>query len=128
MPRVLKYIIAGGTAACVDIGTLYLAHGVFGLSLLPAVSVAFFFGFCASFMLQKFWAFEETSVDRIHAQAILYLIVSGINFFINLALMYVLVEMVHLWYLLAKIIVSGGIACVSFFVYRTFIFKQPVRI
>ena len=122
--RAFKYIIAGGTAACVDVGTLFVLKGIVGLSLIPAVSIAFFFGFCASFILQKFWAFEDNSTDRVHAQATMYFIVSGINFFLNLALMYVLVELAHIWYIFAKILVSGGIAFASFFIYRAFIFTQ----
>lgn len=121
--QVLKYIVAGGSAAVVDIGALYIAKGVLGIALIPAVSIAFFFGFCASFIFQKFWTFEDRSTGRVHAQAVLYFIVSGVNFFLNIALMYVLVEVFLVWYILAKILVSGGIAFSSFFIYRIFIFK-----
>lgn len=125
--RVIKYILAGGTAACVDLSVLYVAHDVAGISLLPSVAIAFFFGFLASFLLQKFWAFEDRSVERVHSQASLYFAVSGVNFFLNLLLMYLLVEVFGLWYLFAKIVVSGGIACSSFFVYKIFIFKDTTH-
>ncbi|MCR4311430.1 MAG: GtrA family protein [Candidatus Taylorbacteria bacterium] len=123
--RVLKYIVAGGSAAVVDISTLYITKGILGIPLIPAVSIAFFFGFCASFIFQKFWAFEDRSTDRVHAQAVLYFVVSGVNFFLNIVFMYVLVEVLLVWYILAKILVSGGIAFSSFFIYRIFIFKTP---
>lgn len=120
----LKYIIAGGTAASVDIGTLYILKSVLGLSLRPAVALSFLFGFAVSFTLQKFWAFEENTTTKVHKQAVSYFVVSIINFLLNLELMTLLVVDLHVWYILAKILVSGGIAFSSFFVYRNLIFKN----
>ena len=120
----LAYIVAGGSAATVDIGTLYLFKGILGFTIIPAVAVAFFAGFCVSFIFQKFWTFEDTSMDKVHAQATLYFIVSTFNFFLNIALMYFLVAVLQVWYIFAKILVSGGIAFITFFIYRIFIFKR----
>ncbi len=120
---VIKYIVAGGTAAVVDIGALYFFKDVLDLPLRLSVALAFLVGFTASFILQKFWAFEEKSTDRVHAQAVLYFIVSAVNFFLNIIFVSLLVEVFGLWYILAKIIVSGLIAFVSFFIYKIFIFK-----
>ena len=120
----VKYIIAGGTAVCVDVGVLFIAKSLIGLTLIPAVATGFLAGFCASFVFQKFWAFEDISTDRVHTQASLYFIVAVINFFLNLGFMYVLVEILNVWYILAKILVAGSIACGSFFLYKHFIFSK----
>lgn len=120
----IAYLIAGGSAVLVDVGALYFFKGILGFSLIPAVALAFMAGFCASFLLQKFWTFGDLSVARVHAQAAQYFILAAVNFFLNLGLMYVLVELAGLWYILAKILVSGAIACGSFFVYKYFIFKR----
>ncbi len=116
--RIFKYIIAGGTAAAVDIGSLYIFKDKLHFTLIPAVASAFLIGFCVSFLFQKFWTFQDTTTDRLHIQAILYFLVTIISFFLNLLLMYVLVEKVHIWYIFAKIIVAGMIAFMSFFIYR----------
>jgi putative flippase GtrA len=120
----IVFLAAGGAAVVADTGTLYLFKGVFGFALIPAVAVAFVVGFCASFVLQKFWTFENFSVDKVHTQASLYFIVAVGNFFLTIALMYFLVEVLHFWYILSKIAVAGGIACVTFFIYKIFIFKN----
>lgn len=122
--RVVKYIVAGGTAASVDIGSLYVIKGLLDVPLIPAVAISFLIAFCVSFILQKFWTFKDMSVDRVHTQAIQYFIVAAINFFLNIILMYGLVELAQVWYLGAKVIVSGAIAFSSFFVYRIFIFNS----
>lgn len=125
--KLIVYIISGGTAAVVELGSLYFFKGILGLKLIPAVSLAFILAFCVSFLLQKFWTFEDRSVDQIHKQATKYFIITGTNFFLNLFLMYVLVEILHVWYMLAKFLISGGIAFFSFFVYRMFVFKDEIQ-
>ena len=122
---VVVFLISGGSALAADVGVLYVSKGIFGIPLIPAVAVAFLAGFCVSFMLQKFWTFGDLSVDRVHTQASLYFIVATANFFLTLFLMYVLVEILNFWYILAKILVSGGIAFATFFIYKIFIFKLP---
>lgn len=125
--KLIVYIISGGTAAVVELGSLYIFKGILGMPLLLAVSLAFILAFCVSFTLQKFWTFEDHSVDQVHTQAAKYFAITGFNFFLNLFLMYVLVEILHVWYMLAKFLVSGGIAFFSFFVYRMFVFKGEIQ-
>ncbi|MDO8482925.1 MAG: GtrA family protein [bacterium] len=122
---VIVFLVAGGAALVADVGTLYICKGIFGIALIPAVAIAFLAGFCVSFLLQKFWTFGDMSVDRVHAQAGFYFVVAVANFFLTIFLMYVLVEVLHFWYIISKIFVSGGIASVTFFVYKIFIFKLP---
>ncbi|MES2087687.1 MAG: GtrA family protein [Patescibacteria group bacterium] len=121
---VIAFIFSGGAAFVTDTSTLYVCKDFLGMSLVPAVSAGFLVGFCVSFTLQKFWAFEDTSVDRVHAQATWYFLVALANYFVTAALMYVLVEVLHLWYIFSKLLVTIGIACVTFFIYRLFIFKR----
>ncbi len=122
----LAFIVAGGVAVVVDTGVLYVCKDIFGLNLISAVAVGFFAGFCSSFLLQKFWTFQDRSVGRMHTQAFLYFVIAVANFFLTELSMYFLVEIVHVWYILAKILVAGGIACVTFFIYKFFIFKVSV--
>ncbi len=121
---VLKYLIAGGSAVAVNIGTLYLCKDIWGFALNPAVVTGFLAGFFVSFTLQKFWTFEDSSVEKTPTQAGLYFILALINFFLNLALMNFFVEGLRIWHILAQFLVSGTIAFGSFFVYKHFIFRQ----
>lgn len=122
--QMIVFVIAGGIAVVMDTSTLYLFKGVLGFSLIPAVSIAFFVGFCTSFLLQKFWTFEDSSIGNVHIQVIAYLLVAAANFFLTIILMYLLVEVFHFWYIISKLAVAFGIACCTFFIYRIFIFKK----
>lgn len=122
--RPVRYVFAGGAAACIDIGILYFLASILRVWYVLAVAVAFLFGFAASFTFQKFWTFRDGSTEQIHRQAAFYFGVSAVSFFLNIALIYALVEWLHVWYILAKVLVSGLIAFGSFFIYQAFIFAQ----
>lgn len=122
--RLLRYLAAGTTAAIVDFGLLYLFTEKVGLHYLTSAILAFIVAFIVSFLLQKFWTFQDDSVDRVHAQAAFYLVIALLNLLLNTGLLYVFVDILHLWYMTGQFITSGLIAFESFFISRHFIFKR----
>lgn len=123
---IIAFIIAGGFALLADIAVLYVCKSILELNLALSVAIAFLAGFSVSFLLQKFWTFEDVSVDRVHTQLVLYFLVAGLNLLVTEILMHLLVGTFHFWYIGSKILVAGGIACVTFFIYKLFIFKRSV--
>ena len=119
-----KYIIAGGTAAFVDLSFLVFFKELFGFHYLLAAVFAFIIAFCVSFILQKFWTFSDGRMEGVHRQAAVYLMIALANLFMNTLLMYLFVDVVHVWYLFSQIMAAGLIALVSFFIYRRFVFKN----
>lgn len=122
--RVLRYIAAGGTAAAVDLGLLYVLTDWLGIYYLFSSVLAFLVAFCVSFVLQKFWTFGERTQKGMHAQAALYFVITGGNVAVNAGLMYFFVDVVGFWYLFAQIVAGATIACYSFALYRLFVFKN----
>ena len=122
--KLVRYIISGGTAAAVDLTLLYVLTTIIGIWYLFSAIIAFLFAIGVSFSLQKFWTFTDHSTDRLSSQAAVYFIVASINLGLNTLLMYLLVDSVHLPYLLAQIIVAGLLACESFFIYQRYIFTD----
>ena len=121
--RVLRYLISGGTAAGVDFTLLYLFTDGLGFHYLTSAILAFIFAFFVSFFLQKFWTFQEDSVERVHTQAMIYFVVAAFNLALNTGLMYFFVDVLHLWYMAGQFIASGIIAKESFFISRHFVFN-----
>ena len=120
--RLFRYLTAGGTSAVVDLGLLYIFTDIFDIHYLISAVIAFLASFAVSFALQKFWTFQDHSVEHVHRQATVYFIVAAVNLLLNTILMYVLVDIVHVWYIFSQILASGLIACESFFISR-YIFK-----
>lgn len=121
--RVARYLVAGGSAAAINLGLLYVlteyAHLWYLLSSFIAVSAAV----VASFVLQKFWAFQDSRLDRIRVQLPQHAFLSIVNIALNAVLLYVLVEWVHVWYMAAQFVTSALLAVLNYFVYRTYIFR-----
>ena len=125
--QIIKYLIAGGTAALVDLALLYFLTDILSIWYLISASLAFIIAFFVSFFLQKFWTFRDSNKEVIYKQMGVYLGVALINLALNAALMYVLVDGFKIWYMCAQFMASGLIAFESYFVYKIFIFNQAVK-
>jgi len=121
--RIIKYLIAGGTAAFVDLGLLYFFTDILEIWYLISASLAFIIAFFVSFFLQKFWTFRDRDKEIMYKQMGLYLVVAIVNLLINAALMYIFVDGFKIWYMLAQFLISGLIAIESYWVYKIFIFN-----
>jgi putative flippase GtrA len=125
--RTLRFLIAGGTAAATDLGLLYVMTDLFHIWYLLSAVLAFGIAFGVSFTLQKFWTFNDRSVDGIHAQLGMYLTIALIGLGLNTLSMFALVDHFGLHYIAAQIIASAFIAVGNFFAYKHLIFtdKNP---
>ena len=119
-----RYLIAGSIGASTNVALLFFFTEYVGLHYLVSASISFVLACCVGFALQKFWTFRERSVESIHTQAAGYFTISAINFFLNITLLYFLVEKIHIWYIFAQVIASGLIAISSFLLYRYVIFLE----
>lgn len=120
----VKYIFSGFLATIVDLGVLYVMHGLGEMSLVISTIVAYLISFFVSFFLQKFWTFEDGEKEKIGKQLFQYLFVVVVNASLNAYLVKVLVESFGVWYMLAQVIACGLLAILSFFIYRFVIFNK----
>lgn len=125
MGRFIRYCVSGGTALALDLVLLYAFTDILGWWYLWSAVVAFAIAIVVSFILQKFWTFEDRSADNVHRQFALYIAIALGNTAVNTGLMYLFVDYFGIPYLLSQIIASGIIAASSFFIYRRFIFNRP---
>jgi putative flippase GtrA len=122
--KIVRYIISGGTALALDLVLLFIFTDILGWWYLWSAIVAFAIAIVVSFVLQKFWTFEDRTADGVHRQFALYIAIALGNTAVNTGLMYVFVDYFKILYLFSQIIASGIIAASSFFIYRRFIFNQ----
>lgn len=120
---IVRYLISGAVATVVDIASLYFLVDMLHLWYLASATIAFVLTVIVSFMMQKFWTFQETSTESIHTQIRGYLILSTANIFINTALMYLFVSLFHIQYLIAQLGVIAVISLYGFFIYKYLIFR-----
>ncbi|MDQ5955135.1 MAG: Group 1 glycosyl transferase [Patescibacteria group bacterium] len=119
--QVVKFAIAGGLSACTNFIILFVLTDLFHVYYLVSATVAFLAAFAVSFLLQKFWTFEHNT-GRTHTQLMLYFIAAMVNLLITIGLLYVLTDVLHLWYMFSALVTAFLIAIGTFFLYRSVIF------
>ena len=119
---VLRYLISGGSAAMTNLLLYLFLERVLGIYYVFSSILAFCVAFYVSFLLQKFWTFDNHDMDTVRQQGILYLFVVLSNLALGSLGLYLLVEYVHLYDVVAWFIVNAILAIVSFFIYKYFVF------
>jgi putative flippase GtrA len=121
---VIKFVFAGSSAAAVDLLFLYLFHGLLKWGLVLSTSLAFILSFAVSFTLQKFWTFRNYSQKKIPIQFVLYIANAFIGLNLNGFMMHYSVNKMHIWYLLAQVLVNILIGIYNFFIYKFIVFRR----
>jgi dolichol-phosphate mannosyltransferase len=126
--EVVKFIISGGSAAFTQLALLVFFTEAFHIWYEFSLVLAFCFAFIVSFSLQKFWTFQDKATNQVHTQAVTYFAVLLGNLALNAVLLYLFVEKLHVWYILAQIVIEALLAGLSFLIYKFLIFKKHVHI
>lgn len=132
-----RFIISGGFAAGVDVLSYYCIFNYIlqkqDIQVLHAVVSApvaslicsFSLGFIASFLASKYFVFTESNL-RGRQQLVRFLVVGAINFACNYFLMKFLVEFLHWYPTVSRVISIGTVAFLSFNLHKVFTFKVKV--
>jgi putative flippase GtrA len=118
----VRFIIAGGTSAFVDLTLLFVLSEVFKVYYLLSAILAFIGAFGVSFTLHKYWTFKSHQ-EETHKQAFLYLFTQFFGLLLNTALMYIFVDLLKIYVMLAQFIAGILVAFCSYFIARNLVFK-----
>jgi putative flippase GtrA len=103
--KFLVYAAAGGVCTLLSLAVQWLGTSVLGLHYLVSALIAFLSITPAGFWLQKLLTFR-TARAAAKTEWSRYFLIMACSLAANLALMYVLVSLLEVWYLLAAMIVS----------------------
>jgi len=121
-----RYIISGIIAASANLLVygllLYRVH----VWYTTAAAISFCIGVAVSFSLHKYWTFKQRSLEKIHFEIILFLVIAAANGFINIFLLFLGVQELRLGTFIANVLSNGMVALWSYFIYKhvTFIKRE----
>lgn len=124
LAQLFRYLVSGGIAATVYFVIIFALVEFANVHYLVASSVALAVAIGISFSLHKFFTFRERTLSRTPMQFVLYLTVVGMDFLINLSVLWLLVEKVGMPYLLGAFIATAMVAIVNFIAYRLVVFRR----
>ncbi len=122
---VFRSIVCGLTAVVLaDTILLYVLADIVGLWYLYASVVAFISSILISFFLQKFWAFKDSSLEGVHGQFAMFFGIAVFDVFLNVFIVYMLVEYSNIWYIFSQIISASLIGVFNFLIYAALVFRR----
>jgi len=119
MPQFIKFILVGGTCVALNMVGLYLLTGLLHLHYLVSTAILTVTVNFLGFKVNKNFTFSEKDYKSSSiVQFTKYNGVSVFSFCMVLILMYVLVDLVNVWYLAANLLVSFIMAFVNFYIHK----------
>jgi putative flippase GtrA len=103
--KFLSYAGVGGAIALLNLGALWLLTSGLGMHYLLSTLISFLVLTPLAFWLQKLVTFR-TPRERAPVEWPRYFLTMGTSLAANLALMYVLVSLLGVWYLAASVVVT----------------------
>jgi len=114
--KIARFLVSGGIVIAAYYAPYYILTEYFGVWYLASSLIGSIISSVINFVLQKLWTFRDKSVTNVHWQAIIFTLVSIGYTVANGGMLYLLVDKLHLHYLVAQIIVSSTIGFVSYFI------------
>ena len=115
-----RYLFVGGTAAVVDVGSLYFLTSRFGLYYLVSAAIAFLLGIVTNYVLSIVWVFRSSG--KMKKEILLFVLIGVSGLILNETIMYGLVSILALFYLAAKLISTAVIMVWNFGLRKKFVF------
>jgi putative flippase GtrA len=124
VPRLIKFLISGGSAAFLEYAMFVLLVSMFGQKYILLIqAISFLSGFILSFSLNKYWVFSNSNSGKTYLELGKYAILAAINLVISGLLILLLVENIQQNIYVSKVLVMVIIATWNYFVFQKIIFK-----
>jgi len=101
---ITKFMIVGAIGTVVNLLTLYILTDIFHVYYIVSAIIAFILSVLNNYFINKVWTFKENLQEEAVKKGMQYLIVSIFSLFVNLGILYILVEIIFFWYILAELI------------------------
>lgn len=121
--RPVKFIITGSISSVSGLLTIFILVDGFGFWPVWGTVWANVVSGLIGFLLHKHWTFGNKS-EAWHWQAVFYFGLVLLNLVASAGLMYVLNELLGVWYLLAQVLIIFGMTTFNFFFDKLVVFKQ----
>lgn len=119
-----KFCLVGGLGVLVNLGILYSSVEFLGVWYIFAAMLAFVGAVSSNFILNKIWTFEDRKRGiAVAGQYWKFFITCTSGLLINLAVLYLLVEYGHLWYMLSQLLAIGTALINNFLGSKYWVFK-----
>lgn len=121
--QIIKFGFVGGTSFVIDAGILFLLTEFCGIHYLLSGAISFTASVIYNYMLSIKWVFDaKKDVNKVQELAV-FIGLSVIGLGLNQLLMWLSVDIFHIYYMLSKIIATAIVMVYNFVTRKLFIEK-----
>ncbi len=125
MKQILRFGVVGGTAFLIDYGFLFLFTEVFGIHYLISSALSFCISVIYNYILSIFWVFDiDPEKKKTTSTFVVFIVLSVIGLGINQVLMWVGTDLLGIFYMLTKIVVTGIVMVYNFITRKVFLERK----
>lgn len=120
--QILKFGVVGGLAFLIDYGLLYVLTEFVGIHYLISSVISFTVSLIFNYILSIKWVFDVTK-KQTAKEITIFVILSVIGLGINQVVMYAGSDLLHIYYMLTKIVATAIVMVWNFVTRKIFIEK-----
>lgn len=124
MRQIMRFGVVGGLAFLVDYGVLWALVDLLGVNYLVASTLSFSVSVIFNYILSSLWVFDCSGNGNKVGEFLVFLVLSILGLLLNLAIMWLSVDILGIHYLIAKV-GSTTIVMVYNFLSRKLILERP---
>ena len=124
MLQLFRYGFVGGVAFAVDYGTLFVLTHYAGVPYLWSAAIAFILGLVTNYLISISWVFQHSGKMRVWQEFVCFAIIGVIGLGLNERIMYVGTDMMHLHYMISKLISTAIVFFWNFFARKFMLFNK----
>ena len=117
-----RYGIVGGLAFCADFGTLYGLTDGAGVHYLLSAAAGFLVGLTLNYSLSVRWVFSQRKIANKAGEFALFAVIGIAGLGLNELIMWVLTDLMAVYYLGSKIVTTGVVYLWNFFARKLLVF------
>ena len=122
--KIIKFGFVGGTAFVIDAGLLFLLTEFCGIHYLISGMISFTASVIYNYILSVKWVFDAKKDANKTQEFIVFIVLSVIGLGINQLFMWLFVDMMHIYYMLSKIIATVIVMVYNFITRKIFLEKK----
>lgn len=121
--QLFRYTFVGGLAFMIDFGLLFALTEYAGFHYLFSATISFVAGLIVNYLLSKVWVFTRSTIAKRELEFLIFAVIGIIGLLINNLFLWLLTNVIGLWYMLSKVLVTIITYLWNFFVRKLILFR-----
>jgi len=122
----IRYSLVSGVALAVDVSVLVIGYKVLSMNYLVATTLGFMVGVVVNYSLSILWVFSDSRFSRRSVEFTLTAGIAAAGLVINDAMMWLFVEKLAVYYLVAKLVAATTVFFWNFVIRKYYVHATPV--